>query len=101
MEKKRKKYRWIDIGEDARRQYIDAQSVFRACEDARREKLEIRGSMRWKHQSGMDYLIRVSTSGNQKSLGPRSDHTEKIYQKFIANKEEVEQRLSDLTQELE
>lgn len=101
MKKMRKKYSWIDIGDDARRQYIDAQSAFSAWEDAFKEMLNVRGSMRWKNQNGTDYLIRVSTIGNNKSLGPRSGDTEKIYDNFVARKTTARQRFSDLTETLE
>jgi len=101
MKKMRKKYSWIDIGDDARRQYIDAQSAFSAWEAAFKEMLSVRGSMRWKNQNGTDYLIRVSTIGNNKSLGPRSDETEKIHDNFVARKIAAQQRFSDLTETLE
>jgi len=101
MKKVRKKYSWIDIGDDARRQYIDAQSAFSAWEDASKEMLNVRGSMRWKNQNGTDYLIRVSTLGNNKSLGPRSGETEKIHDNFVARKTAAQQRFRDLTETLE
>jgi hypothetical protein len=101
MKKTRKKFSWIDIGDDARRQYIDAQSVFSAWEDAFKEMLSVRGSMRWKHQNGKDYLIRVSTTGNNKSLGPRSEETEKIHNAFTGRKTAAQLRFNDLTEALE
>ena len=101
MKKMRKKYSWIDIGDDARRQYIDAQSTFSAWEDTFKDMLNVRGSMRWKNQNGTDYLIRVSTTGNNKSLGPRSEETERIHANFIARKISAQQRFSDLTETLE
>lgn len=45
MENLRKRYRWIDIGDDARRQFIDAQAVFTAWEDAAKSAAEVRGGM--------------------------------------------------------
>lgn len=101
MKKIRKKYSWIDIGDDARRQYIDAQSAFTAWEDAYKEMSHVRGSMRWKNQNGTDYLIRVSTKGNNKSLGPRSEETEKIHDNFVARKTAAKQRFSELSETLE
>jgi Nucleotidyltransferase len=61
----------------------------------------VRGGMYWKRQGETEYLIRTSPRNTQKSLGPRSDKTVQIYEKFVARKEELERRLSDLTQELE
>ena len=101
MEKIRKKYRWIDIGEDARRQYIDAQAAFTAWEDARKAAAQVRGGMYWKRQGETDYLIRTSPSNAQKSLGPRSERTQEIYESFVARKDEAEKRLADLTKALE
>ncbi|MCM2357390.1 MAG: nucleotidyltransferase domain-containing protein [Geobacteraceae bacterium] len=101
MDKLRKRHYWVDIGDDARRQFIDAQAVFTAWEASCKSAAEVRGGMYWKRQGGTEYLIRTSPKNTQKSLGPRSDKTGQIYEKFVARKEEVEQRLSDLTQELE
>jgi hypothetical protein len=101
MENIRKRYQWIDIGEDARRQLIDAQAVFTAWEDAGKTAAEVRGGMYWKRQGETEYLIRTSPRNTQKSLGPRSDETVSIFEKFIARKERSEKRFSDLTQELE
>ena len=42
------------------------------------------------------YLVRTSSSGAEKSLGPRSSQTEAIYSSFRARKEVAEQRLSGL-----
>jgi hypothetical protein len=79
------KNNWIEISEDAARQYIDARSVFTAYEEASRAAVEVRGGMYWKAQGRKDYLIRTSTStrNSQKSLGPRSAETETIYQKKL------------------
>lgn len=101
MKNLRKRYHWIDIGEDARRQFIDAQAVFTAWEDAGKNAAKVRGGMYWKRQGEMEYLIRTSPKNTQKSLGPRSDEKVSIYEKFIARKEQAEKRLSDLTRELE
>lgn len=101
MENARKRYRWVDIGEDAQRQFIDAQAVFTAWEDAGKSAAEVRGGMYWKRQGESEYLIRTSPKNSQKSLGPRSDETVSIFEKFIARKEQAESRLSDLSRELE
>lgn len=101
MKNVRKKYLWLDIGEDARRQFIDAQAVFTAWEAAGRSAAEVRGGMYWKRQGAGTYLIRTSPKNAQKSLGPQSAETESIYEKFIARKAQTEKRFSDLTLELE
>jgi len=92
---------WTEIAEDARRQFIDANSTFTAWESARKAAAEVRGGMIWRQQDGKDYLIRTSPTGSQKSLGPRSQQTEEIYSGFKIRKEQAEQRLADLTSALE
>ena len=76
----------MDIGNDARRQYIDAKSVFSAWEDAVRNAAEVRGGMYWKRQGKGEYLIRTSATNVQKSLGPRPPQTEAIFEQFSARK---------------
>ena len=89
-----------DIGEDARRQYIDAQATFTAWEDAVQMAAEVRGGMYWKRQGQGEYLIRTSPTNAQKSLGPRSAETEQIYARFMARKEAAEKRERALSTEL-
>lgn len=101
MKKIRKRFQWIDIGEDARRQYIDALATFTAWEDARKAASEVRGGMYWKRHGETEYLIRTSPSNSQKSIGPRSEKTAQIYLDFTARKAEAEQRLADLAGALE
>jgi hypothetical protein len=96
----RKSTACTDIGLDARRQYIDAQSVFTAWEEAVRRAAEVRGGMYWKRQGKADYLIRTSSRNHQKSLGARSDDTEAIFKKFVETKAAVEARRDQLAAEL-
>lgn len=78
------------------RQYIDADSVWRALGDARQAAREVRGSMAWRTQAGRRYLLRVAASGAQTSLGPASAENEQIYERFMARKAAVEARLKQL-----
>lgn len=96
-----KNYKWVDIGEEARRQFINAQSVFTAWEEARKKAAQVRGGMYWKSQDGGEYLIRTSPTNEQNSLGPRSDYTTHIYEDFMRRKNTAEKRVSDLKAELE
>jgi Nucleotidyltransferase len=100
MENTRKSHSFTDIGNDARRQYIDTQSVFSAWEEALREAAEVRGGMYWKRQGKSDYLIRTSVKNTQKSLGVRSPETEAIHAKFTQRKSEAEGRVTDLQAQL-
>lgn len=100
MKNTREKRLWLENDEGAQRQYIDAQSVFTAWEDAVKKMAEVRGGMYWQNKNGTDYLIRTTASGSQKSLGPRSKEKEEIYNDFTARKERIEKRFSDLNSEL-
>ena len=100
MENIRKSIGLIDIGEDSRRQFIDAQAVFSAWEDASSVAAEVRGGMYWKRQGKAEYLIRTSPKNAQKSLGPRSEETEAIYTNFVERKARAEARVGQLAEEL-
>ncbi|NOT18529.1 MAG: hypothetical protein HOP20_10775 [Sulfuriferula sp.] len=89
-----------EISLDARRQYVDALSVFTAWEAAVQQCLEVRGGMYWKRQAGVEYLIRTSPQNTQKSLGVKSDTTVAIYQKFVDTKASRELRRDELAQAL-
>lgn len=84
------------LSEAQTRQYIDAESAWRALEEARQAALEVRGSMMWRTQSGRRYLVRVSASGAQTSLGPESDENQQIFERFTSRKQTAEARLKQL-----
>lgn len=89
-----------DIGDDARRQYIDARTTFEALEAANAQAATVRGGMYWKTVKGVDYLVRTSARNAQKSLGARSAATEAIHAGFFARKNEAQARVKDLTEAL-
>lgn len=92
---------FTETDEGARRQYIDAEGVFRAWRQARKDAAEVRGSMRWRQISGHEYLLRISTAGSQTSLGPRTAETERMYESFMGRKREREARLATINQSLQ
>lgn len=87
----------LELQPNQTRQYIDAETVFLELRRAQTEFAEVRGSMFWRTQGKTDYLIRESAGGGQKSLGPRSAETEKIYERFKARKAGAANRLALLT----
>ena len=87
----------LELQPSQTRQYIDAETVFLELRRAQAEFAEVRGSMFWRTQGNTDYLIRESTGGAQKSLGPRSAENEKIYERFKARKAGAASRLASLT----
>ncbi len=90
-----------DIGDAARRQYIDAESTFLAFEEAVDRARETRGGMYWKQvANGRQYLIRTNPGNGQKSLGLRSLETEDTFTRFSARKVEIETRRKNLGQAL-
>ena len=90
----------LELADDVVRQYIDASSAFTALEEAEREQSHVRGGMYWHkgHNSAPNdvYLVRTTPSGSEKSLGPRSNDTERIYNTLQARKREAQTRVSGL-----
>lgn len=94
------KLRVLELPDDAMRQHIDASAVFSAYEEAQAEAAKVRGGMYWHkgpakapHQI---YLVRTSAGGSEKSLGPRSPETERIYEAFLQRKQAAQDRLAGL-----
>ncbi|MFT3719683.1 GSU2403 family nucleotidyltransferase fold protein [Pseudorhodoferax sp.] len=86
----------LPLSEAQTRQYIDAESAWRALAQARQAACEVRGSMMWRTQAGRRYLVRVSASGAQTSLGPASEANAEIFERFMARKQSEEARLRRL-----
>lgn len=78
-----------DIGDDARRQYIDARSAFEALEAARVQAAGVRGGMYWKTVKGTDYLVRTSARNARKAWG-RAVQSEAMYASFTERKGQAE-----------
>lgn len=81
---------------DAMRQYIDVVAAFEAWEEALKEAEQVRGGMYWHKGPGAGYLVRTSPAGSEKSLGPRSAHTEALYEAFQHRKQQAQARLAGL-----
>jgi hypothetical protein len=88
-----------DIGDDARRQYIDARATFEAWEAAKKEAAAVRGGMRWKNVRDTDYLIRT-VGRSDTSLGPKSPETNAMYERFQGRKAMAEERMAGLEKQL-
>lgn len=87
---------FLELLPNQTRQYIDAETVFLEYRRAQAESAEVRGSMFWRTQGNADYLIRESSAGAQKSLGPRGEKTLAIHERFKLRKEEATSRLAAL-----
>ena len=91
----------LELQPSQARQYIDAESIFLEYRRVRLEVKGLRGSMFWKKEGSAEYLIRESSKGAQKSLGPRSPENEEIHAKFITRKETICKRLATLSKAAE
>ena len=90
----------IELSESQARQQLDASAVFTALLEARADAAAVRGSMIWREIEGRRYLIRTSSTGAQKSLGPESPETLAIAAKFFDRKEMASERLKQLTEQV-
>ncbi|RDK11479.1 hypothetical protein [Cupriavidus lacunae] len=91
---------WIDLDEQALRQYLDAKAVFEACEAARSRVDAFSGGMLWRTSKGHEYLIQTSSDNRQRSLGRRSAATESTYEQFVTRKRAAQDRLRALRQQM-
>jgi hypothetical protein len=87
---------FLDLTAAQTRQLVDADSAWRALQEARLATREVRGSMLWRVQSGRRYLIRVSGMGAQTSLGPDSPENRLVFERFMARKAALEDRHKQL-----
>ena len=92
---------WYELNELQKKQYIDAESVFMALRDAEKAALTVRGSMLWRQVHGHTYLVRTHADNSQKSLGPRNADTQAMFDKFMARKTQVSERIAGLRQALQ
>lgn len=76
---------------------IDARQTYEAYRDAHRHARQYAGGLTWKSVNGTDYLIKViNRTGGNKSLGPRSPETERIYAEFVSGKIRAKEREAGL-----
>jgi hypothetical protein len=87
---------FIELSESQKRQYIDAEAVFRALEQAVADAQAVRGSMFWREQGGRRYLVRMSAAGAQKSLGPDTPENQQIHARFTERKAAADSRVQSL-----
>lgn len=77
-----------------RQTYQAAVEIYQAYLEACRQSRAFQGGMHWKKIRNRDYLYRYRDRfGHGESLGPRSEHTEKLYARFSREREEVTARV--------
>jgi hypothetical protein len=86
----------LELSPSQTRQYIDSEATHRALQDAKQAAIEVRGSMFWREIGSKRYLIRVASSGTQTSLGPETAELLAVYERFMARKTAVAERLKRL-----
>lgn len=81
-------------------QYIDAEAVFTALEQAKRAAKPYVGSLFWREVKGNKYLIRATSADQQKSLGAMTPQNSDAVDKFLHEKTTAELRVKSLATEL-
>ena len=94
-------HRFVELSEAQLRQLSDAQAVLHNTQAAQQEAQAVRGSMRWRDVGGRRYLVRVSTTGAERSLGPHSDSTQAMFDAFHARKAAAQARLTSMRERLD
>ena len=89
---------FVDLDDDAKRQYIDSTSAFTAMRQAREAMRAFAGNMYWKKVGKGEYLVRATLPNSQKGHGPRSPETQAIYDSFVSRKRAAEQRYQSLVE---
>ena len=91
----------FEYSADQRRILVDAAQLHEAFVDAFFKGRHYRGGMHWKKSKGRAYLFRsLDRYGYGKSLGPRSEKTQAIYDDFHTKKKEIGGRLKQLRDRL-
>lgn len=84
---------FVELDEKQLRQLSDAQSAWRNYKAAEKEAAEVRGSLRWKSVNGRTYLVRVTSTGAETSLGPQDERLQQMFDNFHARKAAAQARL--------
>src|SRR5208282_6065417 len=65
------------------------------------ERRTLRGGLYWKKVADHDYLVRITDrTGGNRSLGPRSPQTERVYREFTETKRDLDVRIKSINQEV-
>jgi len=88
---------FTEINENQSKILIDTIQLYNAYLAAYDKSLSYKGGMHWKKSKGKEYLFKtVDRNGNGKSLGPRSNETEKIISQFQKGKQTAKANLKSL-----
>lgn len=83
-----------ELSPGQRQTHQAAVEIYRAYLEARKESRAFLGGMHWKKIRGRDYLYRYrDRRGHGESLGPRGEHTERLFALFTRERREATVRL--------
>jgi len=89
-------FSFVELSEEQRRQYVDAERLFLALEAAEEDAWKYRGSLFWREQAGNRYLIHLLPDSRQRSLGRESEALRAKFEHFTQRKPKAEQRVKEL-----
>lgn len=93
---------YMELSANQIRVSVDARQTYEAYREARNTLRQYSGGMSWKKSGGHEYLIKViNRTGGNKSLGPRSPETERIFVEFTAGKARAKDRVAALAKSVE
>lgn len=84
------------LPENAIRQLIDSQAIFREFRRSREAAQKFAGGMYFKKEGAYEYLVRTTPKNKQSRIGPRNAATEQQYAAFNEGKAKAESRLQAL-----
>lgn len=85
---------------DAARVVINAAQSFESLQKLRQQESGLKGSMHWKQINGKTYLYRGFTGGKNKCIGPRTEETETLKQKFEQQKQQIKSNIQGLQEQM-
>jgi len=84
-----------------RRIAVDTAQLYEHSIDLQVERRTLRGGLYWKKVADHDYLVRITDrTGGNRSLGPRSPQTERVYREFTETKRDLDVRIKSINEEV-
>jgi hypothetical protein len=87
---------YLPMNDNAARQLIDSTTVFGEFRRVMTLSRKFNGGMYWKQQGEYSYLVRTQPDNRQHRIGARTPDNERIYENFVKEKAEVEERVRSL-----
>jgi hypothetical protein len=88
------RYTFKEFSLSQRRTYDQAVQVYQAYLETSKQCRPFRGGMHWKRIKGREYLYQYrDRHGHGKSLGPRSEETERLFAEFARIRLDLKERL--------